>query len=50
MRRDANLTALNQRLVSLGSPAEPLPNFTPSEDLAEIIQGRLDSLRREGKI
>lgn len=50
MRRYANLTALNQRLVSLGSPAEPLPDFAPSENPFEIVQYRVDTLRRQGKI
>ena len=50
MRRYANLTALNQRLVSLGSPAEPLPDFAPSENPIEIVQYRVDTLRRQEKI
>jgi molecular chaperone GrpE (heat shock protein) len=50
MRSYSNLTVLNQKLATLDSAAEPLPDFVASEDPAEIIQGRLDALRRKGKI
>jgi hypothetical protein len=42
------LTTLNQKLVSLGAPMEPLPDLAPSPD--SVIEARLDALRRQGKI
>lgn len=50
MRKYTDLDVFNQKLAMLGSPTEPLPDFVPSEDPTKIIQGRLDVLRRNGKI
>lgn len=47
-RNYTELISLNQKLVSLGSPMEPLPDFVPSQD--SVIEARLDMLRRQGKI
>ncbi len=49
-RKYADLTLLNQRLVSLGSAAEPLPDGAPLEDATLIIETRLDALRQQGKV
>jgi hypothetical protein len=46
----ADLSALKQRLEELGASSSSLPELSTSQDPSEIINARLESLRRDGKI
>ena len=46
----ADLTALNRRLSDLGAGTETFPDCPQSHDDREIIDSRLQCLRREGKL
>lgn len=46
----ADLIALTGRLTELGAAAEPLPEFSTSQDSREIIHSRIEHLRGKGKI
>jgi hypothetical protein len=49
-KKHANLSALKQRLEELGASPSSLPEISTSRDPGEIINTRLQSLRRDGKI
>jgi hypothetical protein len=45
-----DLVSLKKRLDDLGARTQSLPEFSPSQDPAEILTARLESLRQNGKI
>lgn len=49
-RKHTDLSALKQRLEELGASPSSLPELSTSQDPSEIIEARLESLRRDGKI
>jgi hypothetical protein len=46
----ADLAALNQRLRELGALPEPLHDFSTAQSASEILQTRIEELRRQGKL
>ena len=48
-KKHADLSALKRRLEELGASPSSLPELATSQDPSEIIQARLESLRRDGK-
>lgn len=48
--KQADLQSLNERLTALGAAPEPLPEYLPSRDAVEVIQTRVEDLRRQGKL
>jgi hypothetical protein len=49
-RRHSELTRLNERLATLGTDPQPLPDYWPTQNASEMIQFRLEELRLKGKI
>jgi hypothetical protein len=49
-KKHTDLSALKQRLEELGASPSSLPEISTSRDPGEIINNRLQSLRRDGKI
>jgi hypothetical protein len=45
-----DLISLKKRLQEMGISTPSLPEFSPSQDPAEIIAARLESLRQDGKL
>ena len=48
-KKHTDLSALKRRLEALGASPSSLPELSTSQDPSEIIQARLESLRRDGK-
>jgi chromosome segregation ATPase len=46
----SDLAILNERLANLGAEPAVIPDFFPTEDLADLILARMQGLRAEGKI
>lgn len=44
------LHSLNEKLSQLGAESLQVPDHLPSADLGEIVKGRIESLRSQGKI
>jgi len=49
-RTCSQLNTLNERLTRMGAESLPLPDSLPTTDLGDIIRGRLEHLKSQGRI